>query len=435
MRNPPIIIFPADAGWKVARGESLMDVPASAGADPEKIAREISTLIESSSAEVTLAIPSSWCLSATVRLDGVPARNRRSALQYRLELLLPLTAEEIAADYILAEPHSALAICVSAATAAGFIDALEATGLMVQSIVPASIYAAHALLSKMQESPDAIVWQTGSVVEIFIIRNQIIAGWYTLPAQVDDLKWHLGQLFSGPTEMPGLVTCSLDQALRDFLKTLPTLKLLSSESRSIDQTVVASVTDGLPSPVQLRRDRLAPGNPLRAIRKPIIELAVAAVLLVVCICVSACWRANQLERLALRYRNRQEQVFHQAFPGHTIPVNIVSRLRSEERKIETGDTDTTTSLPQSTLPTLQSILLAIDSMPAEVRLEVNDLKVDDNSVSIDGIVRNRTDLTAVIDTLQQIGHLQVEAPQTDQLPGKGLHITLTGTSSAEPKRK
>ena len=434
MRNPPIIIFAGDTTWKVARGDLLLEVPASAGATAAQIAREISTLIGSSQASATLAIPSAWCLSATVSLEGIPARNRRSALLYRLELLLPLTAEDIATDYIFKEPTSALAICVSTAALKEFVDAIEEAGILVQSIVPASIYAVHAL-DDQSPAPDAIIWQSGDTIEIFAVWNRIITGWYLLPAGIEDLRWHLEQLFPDRSVVRNITCCSLSPATDAFLRTVPSLKLLSPNDRSIEQSVISASAAGKSSPVEFRRDGLAPGNALRAVRRPVIEAVIAAFLLIICICGAACWRANRLEQLAARYRVEQQQAFREVFPGHAVPANIVSRLKSEERKLQSGDADTGSSLPQSTLPTLQTILLAVESLSPETRLEVEDLKVEDNKVLLDGIVRNRADLTAVEDALQQIAHLQLDAPQTEQQAGKGLHLSLTGTGTGEPTRK
>ena len=53
---------------------------------------------------VLLAIPSAWCLCDPVATTGLPARNRRQAMAYRLEEKLPVAAEEVVADFIPCAP-------------------------------------------------------------------------------------------------------------------------------------------------------------------------------------------------------------------------------------------------------------------------------------------------------------------------------------------
>ena len=437
MKELPIILFAGDHGWKLARGESLVALPSSDSGIPKQIAEAIAAMIGSTTVNVTLALPASWCLSSTVSLAGIPARNRRTALLYRLELLLPLAAEDIAADYIYDEPDSALAICVSAPTVKPIVDALETAGVIIDSIVATSVYAAISLLrANPSQACDLLVWQTLESVEIFNIRGGRIAGWYIAPSSVDDVGWYLKQLPSTEVAKSKVTVCNLQPDILGYLKTLPQLEITSVYQQPTEAAVMSATRTGFASPIELRRDGLAPSDNLRVIRKPVIEFVAATLFMLLCICGAAFWRSMRLETLAANDRLQQQELFRQAFPGHAIPPNIVSRLRSEQRSLTTGGVgEGTASTLQSALPTLQSILSGIEVLPADARLQIDDLKADDGQFALDGVLRNRNDMTALVDSLGQNAKLKLDPPQTEQFSGQGLHVILTGTLVKEPTPK
>jgi hypothetical protein len=442
VKQSPIVIFAGETVWKLARGDSISDVipvggTAPAASNPDQLATAIAGMIGSVSRSVTLVVSAAWCLSATVPLAGVPARNRRSSLLYRLELLLPLTAEEIAADYVFNEPENAFAICVSAIALKPFVDALETAGISIQSITPASVYAVQSLLAGQKtDGCDLVIWQSQNTIELFVIRKGSVAGWYLFPAEADDLRWHLDQIPSSAGVVRTVIPCNLDPNLLAVLQADRSLALAGEEHRTIEQAVTSALGAGTQPAIELRRDALAPGNAFRAVRKPLMELAAATILLVFCICGAALWRAAKLERIASDDRDQQAALFRQVFPGHVVPVNIVSRLRSEARRIDQGSgSNAAAQSIQPAPPTLRSILVAISTMPADVRLEVRDLTVNDGHFSMDGRVRNRNDLNTLVDALANTAHLQLDPPQTEQDGARGLHITLTGALPAEPAPK
>ena len=92
---------------------------------------------------VLLAIPSHWCLCASVTTAGLPRKERRRAMIYRLEEKLPLAAEDVVADFLPAAPacDQNLGVCVQKQTVATLVDALEAKGVAIASICPAALLA------------------------------------------------------------------------------------------------------------------------------------------------------------------------------------------------------------------------------------------------------------------------------------------------------
>jgi hypothetical protein len=99
---------------------------------------------------VVLAVPSAWCLVATVSTAGIP-RHDRKALLYRLEERLPLAAEAIVADFARAPDGvtgggtDALGVCVRTEQVLPIVAGLEAAGVPVRSVAPLAFLVAQGL--------------------------------------------------------------------------------------------------------------------------------------------------------------------------------------------------------------------------------------------------------------------------------------------------
>jgi hypothetical protein len=444
MKHEPAVIFATDAGWKLGRGDTLGDVAVPPAAAPGQIAETLVALIGPSSDPVTLAIPTSWCLSATVSLEGVPQRGRRAALLYRLELLVPLAAEEMTVDFIFDEPKTALAVCVPIATVKPYTDCLDAAGVGVGAIVPASLLAVQWLLRPGKtDGPDAVVWQSQSTAELFVLRGGRVVGWYALPVDGDDLRLHLEPLTAGRSSPLRVALLIKDQKVTDGLRSVSSIALQPLEHRPVEQAVMAAVRDGMTPAIDLRRDGLSPENRHGRFGKINRELIAAAVLLVICLGAAAFLRGVRLQRAAAADRDRQAAVFAEAFPGRPVPANILTRLRSEERALLAGTAPggDRPALP-SVMPTLHSVLAGFSSLGPETRIELQDLRLEDNQFALDGLARNRGDVAQLADALDHAGHLRTTPAQTEQAggaggpgatAGAGIHFLLTGTRGEESK--
>lgn len=91
-------------GAELAKAPASRNVSAPIGASESEWARAIAEALEElgyAGGGVTLTLPTDWCLTGKVALDGT-RRNRaaRQVLRYRLEVKLPLSAEDIVADYL-----------------------------------------------------------------------------------------------------------------------------------------------------------------------------------------------------------------------------------------------------------------------------------------------------------------------------------------------
>src|SRR4051794_36802733 len=119
----PFVILPAPGAWHVGPAAGpLSDVPAAPDAAPDELARAAADALRAAGYAgqgVAVAVPSAWCLCAAVRTDDLPPRNWRQAMAYRLEERLPVSAEDVVADFVpAADGGEALGVCVEKKTVA-----------------------------------------------------------------------------------------------------------------------------------------------------------------------------------------------------------------------------------------------------------------------------------------------------------------------------
>src|SRR5437773_1319612 len=142
----PYVIFAGERAWKIASGGAVDEVRI----DPEATANDIAAAVAAKLRErayqgegVMLALPSAWCLSAGISLEGLSAADR-AAMAFRLEEKLPLAAENFTPDFI-EQGERALGVCVPNDRVSPLVEALERLGIVVQSVSPAAILALQQL--------------------------------------------------------------------------------------------------------------------------------------------------------------------------------------------------------------------------------------------------------------------------------------------------
>src|SRR3954462_6399619 len=126
MAKKNFILFASDTAWHAGAGESLVEIPLSTGATSDQIASAAADALKKmgyGASPLALAIPSNWCLCASIDGGDLPKSDYHSLL-YRLEEKLPWPAEAITADFIRHE-NSALGVCIKTDKLRPLIDALE----------------------------------------------------------------------------------------------------------------------------------------------------------------------------------------------------------------------------------------------------------------------------------------------------------------------
>jgi hypothetical protein len=436
------ILFPAPGAWRLAvTGEGVptfhdLALPAQT-ADPAPIVAAALKGAGYRGEGVMLAIPSRWCLCAPIQTSGLPAKNRRTALAYRLEEKLPLPAEDVVADYVApdAGEEIILAVGVQKGVLAPPIEGLERAGVVVERICPASLLAGQYVLGK-HEAPAALLYpgQSDGEVELLVLREGLPIGWHLLPATPQDVLLHLG--FELQERPATLAAIDLSPVLRDALKTIDGLRVTEIDAPGLSTAAAigsAAVLAGKMTPwVDLRRDALATGDPLRQVRTPFTAAVAAVVLFLLCTSAAMIWRASRYDAMTDHYADAQQGVFRNVFPTGPVPVDVRSRLESEERSLRGLSGDSKTPPPdQNGLLTLRDILTRLPAESA-LRYRVLEVRLDRQRFTLDGQAASHGDADRIAGALRKDKSFVVEPPRTEQLPGtgdaagKGVSFTING---------
>lgn len=453
-RSTAWVLFPTPPkGWRVAAvsggGAEVafrdLDAPATGQA-----AEAVASFLKAEGYNgqgVLLALPSAWCLCAPVAAADLPPRNRRTALTFRLEEKLPVSAEDVVADFVPGgEP--ALGVCVETRHAAPLVEALESQGVAVQSIVPASFLALQGWMSTAAQEvpPDFFIWSDKGQLELVAMDQGRPRAWYVLPEDAADAASHAGiEMLNRPVPARLRAAGGVSPAVFAALASLPNLTVEAGGAdvpppETAAARAAAAVLAGKMSPwVELRHGALAPRDPARQIRRPLTAFAAAAILFAAALAAAMFVRAARYDELARRNEQAQREVFRRVFPGRQVPVDVQSRLASEALSLRamTGDDPNATAAAatagagESGPVTLRDLLAAL---PDDVRFRVLEVRLDEGRLTLEGQALAHGDADAIAAALRRGGRFDVGPPRTEQLAGEGAGIsfTIAGSVVAQP---
>jgi len=493
LTHPPTILYPGSTAWRILPPGAAepVDLPFADDAAPAQIAVAVASLLSRHryrSEGVILALPSAWCLAASVSTAGVSAEDR-AALAFRLEEQLPVPAESFTADFIRPvspDEATALGIAVLNDRVAPLVAALESAGIPVQSITPAATLALEACLPRIHSllslrapaashpvgvAPDSSS-QTLSPAAIIALPDDdhclslftLVAGlpttWVTSESDPVALQLNLDLLLLDLPPHTPILTCGLpttthsspesanapidepftELAISEAEPLLPQsdLESLNTPLLAIDPAVTPQelpellrqhahdlLTGRVRPLVEFRRGTLATGDPLRLHRRAINTTLAAAVILLIIAGGVLFYRGLQYDRLARNFESQLSAEFKQHFPTWSVPFNVRAVVASERRKLsDQGVSGLPPEARESALKLMRDVLIGIDAA-APITVEV--MTFNDTSMEIQGHCRSREDLNALIASCRAAG-LDVPLPQVrtsaDTAPNKGLSFNL-----------
>ena len=402
------VLIPGDDGWRLAWPGSggAFDVDASADAAVEALETA------DRPRAVVVALPSTWCMAASVETAGLPRRGRRRALLYRLEDRLPTAAEDVAAGFVVGETH-AFGVAVDARRLGDLVTDLEAAGLTVAHAAPAALLATQA---RPSPAADVVLWDDYDAVEAVVVRDGIPAAWLTagggLAAQVRMATLDLDRPPAVATHgvSPDLLG-DLDVVEADGLDFVTAVAEGASRPRPW-----ADVLPGLPG-------RMDPAT--RRLRRPVVASLLAAALLLAAVTAGALWRASQYRGVVEDAETRQAAAFRAAFPGERLPpiATVPRRLRIAASNQTPADAD-----PTSALDTLGRVL---DALPDDRRFRVDRLRIGPRELRLEGEARSLADAGAVAEALRDLDAYAVEPPGTTQREPGRVEFRVVGTREEE----
>jgi type II secretory pathway component PulL len=389
---------------------------------------------------IMLAVPSAWCLCATVQMDDLPRRNRRSLMLYRLEEKLPIPAEELVVDFVepKASANSLLGVGARLEPLRPVIEALEAAGISISSICPTALLALQGC--REVNGAEIVLCDSGDgAIDVQGLCDSRPENWHRVGADAEaltlELRWHTLQ-----RQRPLRITCiGVTPALVEVATDIPGIESVSCAQTSALLSATSAANDALHGRTQpyldLRRDALAPTDPLRQMRTSLNWAAAALIFLALCVAGAMLVQANRYQSLRTDLRQKQADIFHRTLPDQQLPVSVKSRLASEERKLR-GVSGQASPLPEH-LSALSTMRRVMDALPRNLRYRLLELRFTGDTFYLEGQARSYSDAEAIAAALRRIDYLQVDPPQSEQRADQSVAFTLLAQprpAAGAPKR-
>ena len=432
-------IFVGDGAWQAVRAgdgqveRAAIDVP-SAGDEPSgEAVREALASLGWSHEAVTVALPSPWCLAASIATTDLGRGPRHKALAYRLEEHLPVSVEDVVADFVEASRGAALGVCAQRDRLVGLVSRIEEAGVRVEAARPAALLAAAwALQQKPGVEAVVRVRRDGEGLEFDAVqlhKNRPV-GWWWLGGDRDGLLEQIEAAADGATPSR-LALLGGDEELADAIARRGfTVEPLARDG---DEAAALGLQAGGGSRAAGWID-FRPGcggSRARGGRRDAAARVVAALVLRVTLSGAAHWRGMQYEESADAFASQQIVLFRKALPGQRVPGHITARLRSQRQKLAAlggqASQEAGVVQPTSALQHLQAVLAAL---PPDVRWRIESITIESDTLGLVGQTRTHADAERIAALLADSGAYTVEQPRTGPLRDRGVSFQLGAAARA-----
>ena len=431
--------------WRAAgvRGDDVEVRETAIGAiedDPHgcRALAETLTAMGCSDGDICLGLPADWVLAAQIECDGLPRKDRRTAMLYRLEEQLPLEAERLTVDFLPAVAGKALGLAVETAKVAAVIESLAAAEIEVMRIVPTALLTLWTALASDGEQADYVMISDAGRVDVLRLREGIPAAWYTAADDVETIGRCLAadMLASPVTRNPAVLRVIAggpwntgDAIARDLgvdLQDVPPVDPLYAAARTADRLLGGREAGW----VNFRQGALAATSPWARFSGALRAAAAAALVLLCCVSGLFWWRGHQCETAIAAARRMQEAVYARLYPNQPAPLGIKRRLLSESRRLA-GSRGADVSLPDQPCA-LKALRRVFAGLPPQMRLRIHEIQVHPTRLIIEGQTRTHSDAEIIQRALAQAG-LDVRPPHTENLTDRGVAFTLIGKTGPSPR--
>ena len=141
-------------------------------------------------------------------------------------------------------------------------------------------------------------------------------------------------------------------------------------------------------------------------------------------------RSRQYEGMAAIAVDRQRDIYSQVFSKSKVPNAVVRRLKSEEAKLAGArGKEAAVERPPSALNVLFDVLSGI---PKEVRVQVQQIRVEDGKLYMDADVRSVGKAGELADGLERQG-FSIDPPTTEQYDAERVSVRINGMSTKQPE--
>lgn len=439
MAHAQYTILKAQDRWWIATGQSGIPCREVGPVDvdpvnPATTAESIATALRLAGWRgqgVCLALPVREFYWASIATTGLAHRGLPTGMLYRLEEQLPVDAEALAAAFVR-HNGSALGLAIVVDSIQPLLAQLEAQGITIELLAPRTWLALQAIQAEhAQNPPSAALLAADDHVELWILSEAgpTVGDWLdgdgpqcarSLGA-AELLGWANGQ---SQLAVDGALLPETQAAARENWPGT----IVPLENTDLNQLASQTAADHLAGRsaawVNLRQGRLTPAHRLRQLQRP---LRIAAGLLLAILVASSAgllWRAHDYDQAALAAQQDLEQTYAALHRGQPVPPSVKQRLLSEWR-VASGLKGVSRELPRQ-VSALDSLYEILRPLPAQMRLRILEVRVDGDSIYLEGQARSHADAEALAAALRKAGTLEIAAPKSEQIPAGGVSFVLTG---------
>lgn len=413
------------------------------GLDTQDMPQKIVEAVRNScciGASICLGLPSEMVFSAEIECPTkIPRRQKHNTMLYRLEEQLPLNAEDLTADFLPPIGGRALGLSIETRKIAGLIDALCEAGFEVSAVCPTSLLSLWSAVHEGKVQADYILLQTffGPGIDVFRMTGSQPVRWYS---SCEDTAAVVGciqaDLLANPveTESPeGIAMGGIDDSTISAITEATGIRLTANGEQSPLQlasqaagNLIAGQAAGW---VDFRRDALAPKSSWGRLARPMQTAAVMGCILLVVLAGTFLWRGMQYDSISENYSRQQISEYQKLYKHGRVPTSIVSRLQSEAKRLagKSGLQGVPTQV--NALETLKQIT---GNLPANIRLRIVSMRMDDNGFLIQGQTRTHSDAELIVRAINN-GGLSAQPPKSEQLANGGVSFTITGSVNGDSR--
>lgn len=413
MKGAACLIRQTSDSWIISIGDLSPRVLSVADTKPANLAQSVADYLEQAKPKygacadkIVLCPESRAALFATSPIpDSLKAKDRQQ-LKFYAESLLPLDAEEMAADFVVAAKNLRV-MAIDRNEWQPIIDALASRDLHFRWIAPASILALEEARRTIGENARVVIWEEDGACELWLLDAVGIVQWTHLASGVDD-RLAAMRLFA--TQAPGVrhwiaINCS-PQTLTQ-LGELTNIEIRSSELQS-QAAFAESAADRLCKSTwepwfDLRDGTLAGADRYRALYGWMKAAAVAVMGLLLVASAAFYWKSSQAESEIASIQEANQRLYRGTFPDEKFTLPVSSSIKNAHSRLQ-GETvgKGEFEVVPSALELLHATLTAL-SPEEQIFVRANSLLIANGELTLTATFNSERDAGVVAVRLKEVG--------------------------------
>lgn len=384
--------------------------------------------------DLCLALDSDKILSARIRCGDLPRRQRRSAMQYRFEEYLPLEVEQLTLAFMPVASSFCLGLAVETQPLERLLDELLKRQIEVTSICPVGLLALWSYIKQNNKTVDYVWLHRSRQNDLFVLSNSIPISWSSHPTvelTLQSLRVDLLTQHAGSKKQAMLVIGDIDPSLLSMLEEVLDVTHIPTDDDGFSSVLLAAAAQRTSGKsvgwVDFRVSHLKYRNRWSRMSKMLNAAVVMSIVFLISLTALFVVRAIEFNRLADEYDAKQSQQYRLLYPDRRVPENVNSRLKSEIVRLEgiSGMVGDIPSQPNA-LETLRDLMAALPlpESPGGV-FRLTDIQIGPQRVRLEGQTRTHTDAEVISRHIQRAG-LEVDAPKSERLKGRGVSFSIDG---------